>query len=313
MFARIRPHLLLAAAAAAALAVPLAAQAQTAAPASAPAAATQPAPVRSGTVEVNGIAYYYEIRGQGEPLLLLHGGLGSIDMFTPLLPALAAGRQVIAVDLQGHGRTPLGNRPIAIEPMGADMNILLGRLGYKQVDVMGYSMGAGVAFQLAAQHPDRVRRLALVSMTLSTAGIQPEMVPIQRQLTAAMAPMMKETPMYTGYIARAPKPGDFPRLLDQMGDLMRRDFDWSAQVKALTMPVMLVVGDADMWRPEASVDFFKLLGGGQRDGGWQREHVTRHRLAILPGRTHYDIFLAPELARTVRPFLDGKEGRADWQ
>ena len=94
---------------------------------------------------------------------------------------------------------------------------------------------------------------------------------------------------------------------------MRRDFDWSAQVKALTMPVMLVVGDADMWRPEASVDFFKLLGGGQRDGGWQREHVTKHRLAILPGRTHYDLFVAPELVGTVRPFLDGKEARADWK
>jgi len=303
MLATIRSHLLLAAAA---LATPLAAHAQ-------PAPATAQSAVRSGAVEVAGIAYHYEIYGQGEPLLLLHGGLGSIEMFAPILPALAAGRQVIAVDLQGHGRTPLGARPIAIEPMGNDMNLLLDKLGYKQVDVMGYSMGAGVAFQLAAQHPDRVRRLALVSMTLSTAGIQPEMVPIQRQLTAAMAPMMKGTPMYTSYAARAPKVEDFPRLLDQMGDLMRRDFDWSAQVKALTMPVMLVVGDADMWRPEGSVEFFKLLGGGQRDGGWQREHVTKHRLAILPGRTHYDIFLAPELVRTVRPFLDGKEGRADWQ
>lgn len=307
MFARIRSHLLIAAAV---LATPLAAQAQTV---PTPASAAQAAPVRSGTVEVAGIAYHYEIYGQGEPLLLLHGGLGSIEMFAPILPALAVGRQVIAVDLQGHGRTPLGTRPIAIEPMGNDMNALLDKLGYKQVDVMGYSMGAGVAFQLAAQHPDRVRRLALVSMTLSTAGIQPEMVPLQRQLTAAMAPMMKDTPMYTSYAARAPKVEDFPRLLDQMGDLMRRDFDWSAQVKALTMPVMLVVGDADMWRPEGSVEFFKLLGGGQRDGGWQREHVTKHRLAILPGRTHYDIFLAPELVRTVRPFLDGKEGRADWQ
>ena len=308
MFARIRTHLLIATAAA--LATPLAAHAQTTAPV---APAAQPAPARSGTVEVDGIAYYYEVRGQGEPLLLLHGGLGSIDMFAPILPALAAGRQVIAVDLQGHGRTPLGTRPIAIEAMGNDMNTLLDKLGFKQVDVLGYSMGAGVGFQLAAQHPGRVRRLALVSMTLSTAGIQPEMVPIQRQLTAAMAPMMKDTPMYTGYVARAPKPGDFPRLLDQMGDLMRRDFDWSAQVKALTMPVMLVVGDADMWRPEASVDFFKLLGGGRRDGGWQREHVTKHRLAILPGRTHYDMFLAPELVPTVRPVLDGKEARADWQ
>lgn len=309
MFARIRSHLLIAAAA---LAMPLAAQAQTQ-PASTPAAAVQPAPVRSGTIEIAGIAYYYEIRGQGEPLLLLHGGLGSGAMFDPVLPRLGAGRQVILVDLQGHGRTTLGDRPIDLAAMGRDMDVLLGKLGYKQVDVMGYSMGGGVAFQLAVQAPARVRRLALLSMTHATSGIQPEMIPMQHQVSGKMAPMMKDTPMYKGYVALAPKPEDFPRLLDRMGDLMRRDFDWSAQVKQLSMPVMLVVGDADMWRPEATVEFFKLLGGGQRDGGWQREHMTRHRLAILPGRTHYDIFLAPELTATVRPFLDGKESRADWQ
>ena len=123
----------------------------------------RPAPARSGHVRANGIDYWYEIHGQGEPLLLLHGGLGSIDMFGPVLPALAAQRQVIALDLHGHGRTPLGNRPVSLIDMGDDVAAVLRELGYAQVDAMGYSMGGGVAFRLAVQHPQLVRRLVLVS------------------------------------------------------------------------------------------------------------------------------------------------------
>src|SRR6185369_3698358 len=107
---------------------------------------------RTGYVPVNGVNYYYEIHGHGEPLLLLHGGLGSIDMFGPLLPKLAETRQVIGVDLQGHGHTDLGTRPMRITDMGDDMAVILDKLGYKQVDVMGYSLGSGVAFRLAVQH-----------------------------------------------------------------------------------------------------------------------------------------------------------------
>ena len=119
--------------------------------------------LKSGRMEVDGIQYHYQICGQGAPLLLLHGGLGSVDMFAPIMPALAAKRQIIGVDLQGHGRTPLGSRPISIAAMGADMAVILKKLGYGPVDVMGYSMGAGVAFQLAVQHPQQVHRLALAS------------------------------------------------------------------------------------------------------------------------------------------------------
>src|SRR3954463_6488332 len=119
----------------------------------------KPVPVKSGHVEANGVNYYYEIHGKGEPLLLLHGGLGSIDMFEPGLPILAQSRQVIAVDLHGHGRTPLGNRAISLIDMGDDMATILAKLGYKEVDVMGYSLGGGVAFRLAVQHPASVRRL----------------------------------------------------------------------------------------------------------------------------------------------------------
>src|SRR5437763_16740792 len=132
------------------------------------------------------------------------------------------------------------------------------------------------------------------------------------QVGAAMAEFMKDTPMYKSYAAVAPHPEEFPRLLDRMGEAMRQPYDWAQDVRKLGMPVMLVYGDSDMFRPEHVVEFYKLLGGGLRDAGWQREHMSQNRLAILPGRTHYDLFLAPELARTVLPFLDGETRSSDW-
>jgi pimeloyl-ACP methyl ester carboxylesterase len=263
-------------------------------------------------VAANGVNYYYELHGKGEPLLLLHGGLGSIDMFRPLLPALSKSRRVIAVDLHGHGRSELGERPISLIDMGDDMALILKQLGVGQVDVLGYSLGGGVAFRLAVQHPAMVRRLALVSAGFAQDGFYPEMLPMQAQVGAAMAEHMKDTPMYKSYMAVAPKPQDFPRLLDRMGELMRKPYDWSEDVKKLQMPVMLVYGDSDMYRPEHIVRFYQLLGGGLRDAGWQREHMSRNRLAILPDQTHYDMFLAPALVPTVLPFLDGKSGKASW-
>lgn len=276
------------------------------------AAAATSTPSRTGYAEANGVRYYYEIHGQGEPLLLLHGGLGSIQMFGPVLPLLAQGRQVIAVDLHGHGRTALGDREISLIDMGDDLAAVLRELGNAQVDVLGYSMGGGAAFRLAAQHPDMVRRLVLVSAGYSQDGFYPEMLPMQAQVGAGMAEMMKETPMYQSYAAVAPHPEDFPRLLDRMGELMRKPFDWSADVAKLTMPTMIVFGDSDMYRPEHVVQFYKLLGGGQRDAGWQRENMSRNRLAILPNLTHYEMFMSPALVSTTLPFLNGENGAPSW-
>jgi len=274
--------------------------------------ATKPEPATSGHIEANGVSYYYEIHGDGEPLLLLHGGLGSIDMFGPILPRLAEDRQIIGVDLHGHGRTPLGDRKISLIDMGDDMAVLLKELGYEQVDVLGYSMGGGVALRLAVQHPERVRRLALVSAGYAQDGFYPEMLPQQAQVGAHMAEMMKETPMYQSYAAIAPNPAEFPELLDRMGASMRTPYDWSDEVKGLTMPVMLVYGDSDMFPPEHIVKFYQLLGGGLRDAGWTREHMSQNRLAILPDLTHYEIFMAPELVRTVLPFLNGESWANSW-
>jgi pimeloyl-ACP methyl ester carboxylesterase len=246
-------------------------------------------------------------------LLLLHGGLGSIDMFGPVLPALASGRKVIGVDLHGHGRTALGGRPINLIDMGDDMAVVLGELGHQQVDVLGYSLGGGVALRLAVQHPEMVRRLVVVSAPFAQDGFHPEMLPQQAQVGAAMAEFMKDTPMYQSYQAVAPHPEEFPTLLDRMGEYMRQPYDWSQDVQTLKMPVMLVYGDSDMFRPEHIVEFYKLLGGGLKDAGWMREHMAQNRLAILPDLTHYEMFLAPELARTVLPFLNGESGLKRWE
>jgi pimeloyl-ACP methyl ester carboxylesterase len=275
--------------------------------------ATMSKPAKSGLVPANGVDYYYEIHGSGEPLLLLHGGLGSMDMFRSLvLPALAKTRQVIAVDLHGHGRTTLGDRPIDLVDIANDLAQVLDRLGYKQVDVAGYSFGGGAALRLAIQHPAVVRRLVVASAPYAQNGFFPEMLPQQASVSAAMAEQMKETPMYKSYVAVAPNPKDFPRLLDRMGEFMRRPYDWSEDVKKLSIPVMLVYGDADMVRPEHVVEFYKLLGGGLADAGWQREHMSRARLAIIPDVTHYEMFLSPDFARTILPFLDGKSGPKSW-
>ena len=267
---------------------------------------------KKGYVLANGVSYYYEIHRRGEPLLLLHGGLGSIDMFRPVLPTFAKERQVIAVDLHGHGRTALGERAIDLIDIGNDLAIVLTELGYEKVDVLGYSFGGGAAFRLAVQHPTLVRRLAVASAPYAQDGFHPEMLPQQAAVGAAMAEQMKQTPMYISYAAVAPRPQDFPRLLDRMGELMRKPYDWSGDVKKLQMPVMLIYGDADMIRPDHIVRFYQLLGGGLRDAGWMREHMSKNRLAILPDLTHYEVFMSPLLAATALPFLNGQSNAPSW-
>jgi pimeloyl-ACP methyl ester carboxylesterase len=292
------------------LAAPAISEAAPAKPTAAAQAA--PKPSKSGHVAVNGVNYYYEVRGSGPPLLLLHGGLGSIDMFAPVMPALTAKHTVIGVDLHGHGRTALGDRPFTLQAQGADMAAILTQLGYGKVDVMGYSMGGGVAFQFAAQHPDRVNKLVLVSAGYAQDGFYADMIKQQAQVNAGAAAFMKDTPMYTSYMAVAPRPQDFPKLLDTMGAYMKQPYDFSADVPKLTMPVLLVFGDSDMYRPEHEIKFFQMLGGGLKDGGWQRDGMTKNRLAILPGRTHYDIFFSQDLIRTSLAFIEGAEQAGDW-
>jgi pimeloyl-ACP methyl ester carboxylesterase len=269
-----------------------------------------PRPDSSGYIAANGVNYWFEIHGTGEPLLLLHGGLMSTAGFGPVLTSLAEHRRVIGVDLQGHGHTALGDRKISLVDIGRDLAVVVQKLGLNKVDVMGYSFGGGAGLQLAFQHPELVRRLVVLSAPYAQSGFFPEMLPQQAAVGAGMAEAMKQSPMYTAYAAVAPRPQDFPRLLDAMGEFMRQPYDWSASVKQLAMPVLLIYGDSDMITPEHIVSFYHLLGGGFKDAGWGREHMAKNRLAILPDLTHYETGTAPIVASTALSFLDGRASEA---
>ncbi len=253
--------------------------------------------------DVNGIKLYYETGGTGRPLILLHGGLGAIEMFGPNLAALATGRQVIAVDLQGHGRTADIDRPLSVELMADDIAALIKHLGLESADVMGYSLGGGVALQTAIRHPEVVRKLVVVSTPFKRSAFYADILAQQGQVSAGAAEAMKQTPMYQLYASIAPRPDDWPRLLGKIGEAMKQDFDFSKAIAGITATTLIVAGDADIFPPAHAVELFGLLGGGQRDGGWDGAGRPKSRLAILPGLTHYTIFSAPALAATVIPFL----------
>ena len=256
--------------------------------------------------DVNGLHMYYEIHGSGRPLILLHGGLGSGEMFGPILPILAEHHQVIAVDLQGHGRTADVERPIDISLMADDIVALVDLLGLDKPDVVGYSLGGGVALFTAVRYPDKVGRLVAASVYLRPDAVDPQIRAQQGQFSGAAADYMKDTPMYELYQRVAPRPEDFPRLLDKIGAAMAGDFDYSKQVRSLQVPTMLVAADADMAPPSHYAEMFMLLGGGLRDGGWAGEGRPKngHALAVLPGLTHYNIFSSPLFAAVTLAFLD---------
>jgi len=256
--------------------------------------------------EVNGINLYYETIGSGRPLILLHGGLGSGEMFGPILPALTEHHQVITVDLQGHGRTADIDRPIDIRLMADDIAALIDHLGLEKPDLVGYSLGGGVALLTAIKYPAKIRRLVVASAHARRDAIPPEMLAQQAQVNAAAAEFMKDTPMFELYQRVAPRPEDFPRLLDKMGEAMAKDFDFSDEVRGLQMPTLIVAADADMAPPSHYVEMFKLLDGGLRDGGWMGEGRPEggHALAILPGLTHYNLFASPLFVAVTLDFLD---------
>ena len=264
----------------------------------------------SGTgeyAEVNGITLYYETHGAGRPLIMLHGGLMSGEMFGPVIGELAANHQVILPDLQGHGRTADIDRPIDIRMMADDIAALIDHLGLDKPDVVGYSLGGGVAFFTASKYPERVRKLVMASAHIRQDAIPAEMRAQQKQVNAAAAEFMKDTPMYQLYQRVAPRPEDFGTLLDKIGASMDQDFDYSEELRAIRVPTMIVCADADMAPPSHYVEAFKLLDGGLRDGGWMGEGrpAGGHALAVLSGLTHYNLGASALFAAVTLDFLDG--------
>ncbi|WP_224245478.1 alpha/beta fold hydrolase [Hyalangium gracile] len=257
--------------------------------------------------KVNGIELYYEIHGKGRPLVLLHGGLGSSSMFGDNLKALAKHYQVIAVDLQGHGRTADIDRPLSVELMADDVAALIQHLKLGRADVFGYSLGGGVALLVGIRHPEVVNKLVIVSTAFRRNAFYPEILAQQAQVNEGAAEMMKQTPMYQGYVAVAPRPQDFPKLLTKIGAAMKQDFDFSKQISALQAPTLVMAADADLFPPSHAVEFYGLLGGGKKDAGWDGSGRPKSRLAILPGLTHYNIFADPLMVSVALPFL--QEGK----
>lgn len=258
----------------------------------------------SGYAPVNGLDLYYEIHGTGEALVLIHGAFGNAAMLGGVLPALAQNHRVIAVDLQGHGRTADIDRPLRPESMADDIARLLQYLGVAQADVMGYSLGGAVAIQTAIRHPDVVRKLIIVSEPCARAGFYPSTRATMDSMGPATAEMLKQSPLYQVYAKIAPRPGDWPVLVSKIADFVRQEFDWSAGIARVKAPTLLVFGDNDAIRPAHMVEFFELLGGGQREPSWDGSGMSTAHLAILPGQTHVSVIQSPALVAAVIPFLD---------
>lgn len=256
-------------------------------------------------VDVNGISFYVETHGSGRPMVLLHGGLMSGETFAPILPTLTETRQVITVDLQGHGRTADVDRPIALESMADDIVALIEQLGLDRPDLVGHSLGGGVALHVAARRPDLVGRLVIASVYIRSDALDPAIAAQQSQVNGAAAEFMVGTPPYELYHRVAPRPEDFPGLLDKLGGWMANPFDFTEVVRGLRVPTMIMAADADMAPVRHFSDVFALLDGGLRDGGWDGSGRPSggHALAIVPGRTHYDITDSPLFGACVLDFL----------
>lgn len=246
-----------------------------------------------------GTGLHFDTYGNGDPIVLLHGGLGGSALMDPIIPGLSAARRVIAVDLRGHGHSPDVDGPFGWEAMAADVAALIAQLGLAHADVLGYSLGGRVALRLALTHPERVRRLVLVSSTYSRQGSFAEVLQGMAQLGPEMAPMIAQ---HAPFAKRYPE-CDWASLLGKTRDLAAGDYDWSGELATLRSPTMLVYADGDCVRPDHIVSFWKALGGGERDSGLDGSQRSASQLAILPGRSHHDVLMAPELTDMVNAFL----------
>lgn len=256
----------------------------------------------SGYADVNGIKLCHEVYGQGEPLVLIHGGLTTIGEMQGWVQPLTKTRQVIAVEMQGHGRTADTDRPMSFATMGDDIAALLEHLKIPRADLVGHSFGGAIAIRAAIRHPAKVRRLVVISSPYARSGWYPEAQEGMSRIGAWMAENMMQTP--TGQLSQQwPKPQRFPQFLDKMGKMMSEDYDWSAEIAKLQMPVLLLFADNDSISQKHIAEFFALLGGGVKEPGWQNTQLSKSRLAIVPGYSHYNFITSPEAPQIISRFL----------
>jgi pimeloyl-ACP methyl ester carboxylesterase len=259
-------------------------------------------PTKSGYAAVNGIKLYHQIHGEGEPLVLIHGGLTTIGEMQGWVEPLAKTWQVIAVEMQGHGHTADTDRPMSFTTMGDDITALLDHLKIPKADLVGHSFGGASAIRAAIQHPEKVRRLVVISSPYARSGWYPEAQRGMSQVGAAMAENMMQTP--TGRFSKGwPEPKRFPQFLDKMGKIMTEDYDWSADIAKLPMPALLVFADNDSVSQKHVAEFFALLGGGVKEPGWLNTQLSKSRLAVVPGYSHYNFITSAEVPQLVGKFM----------
>jgi pimeloyl-ACP methyl ester carboxylesterase len=255
-----------------------------------------------GYLPVNGLKMYYEIHGEGQPLVLLHGAFSAIGTsFGKILPGLARSRKVIAFELQAHGHTADIDRPLTIEGMADDVAAGLRELGIEQADLLGYSTGGSVALHTVLRHPEIVRKLILVSVSYTLSGIHPGLMEGLGEMTPDM---MVGSPWHDEYMKIAPDPGHFAELFAKKTEMDLQIKDLPAEtVRAIEAPVLLIVGDSDLIRPEHAVEMFRLVGGGVF--GDMPAGLPNSQLAILPGTSHVTIVdRADWLVSMINSFLD---------
>ena len=264
--------------------------------------------VQSGFAQVGDLSMYYEVHGSGEPLVLIHGAYMSVDLMAPLLAPLAGSRRVIAMEQQGQGRTADIDRPITYEQMADDTAGLMEALDVASADVVGYSMGAAVALQVALRHPARVRKLVVASASYTSDGMHAEAFEMFPTITPEL---FAGSPIEAEYLRLAPNPDGFPKLVEKLVALDSTPFAWPEdEIRAIAAPTLIVVGDSDVVTLEHAVQLFRLRGGGVMG---DFTGLPSSQLAVLPGTTHYMppgsgvLDRADLLMAMIPPFLDAPE------
>ncbi|HZM25820.1 MAG TPA: alpha/beta hydrolase [Gemmatimonadales bacterium] len=253
-------------------------------------------------VKVNGMQMYYEVSGNGTPLIVLHGAYMNIPMMGTIIPTLAKTHKVYALELQGHGRTTDIDRPITYPNLADDVAAFMDAVGLQSADVFGYSMGAAVGLQLAIRHPGKVNKLAAASVAYDVEGWQPEFKAFIPQMKVEM---FLEMPFAKDYRKLAANPDGFPELVKKLIALEKEPMAWAEQVKALKAPVLIITGDADVATLEHSVSLFRMLGGGGM--GDMGKPLPASRLAVIPATAHTAVITQPDLLYAfIEPFLKGQ-------
>lgn len=265
------------------------------------ACAPRPAQPESGRVQVNGMQMYYEVSGQGDPLVVLHGAYMNIPDMGAIIPRLAQTHKVYALEFQGHGRTTDIDRPITYPNLADDVAAFMDSMGLAKADVFGYSMGSIAGLQLAIRHPEKVNRLVAASVAYDLRGWQPAFTAVIPQMSVEMILQM---PFAAEYRKLAANPDGFPALAAKLIQLEKEPMAWEADVKKLKTPILIITGDADVATLEHGVALFRLLGGGVM--GDMGKPLPASRLAVLPATAHTAVITQADLLYgLIEPFLKG--------